>query len=176
MFWASGVILSKHSRGHFSGADSSRMQPKSGHQRSWLNSFLWHTEEQKKWNDDNGTHYFFTSEQEQNQMFHICSCLLDISMTMCRQCFNAAQLTAPERGWRPQHWAGLPMPDVPHVVETIQGGVLHLTNHTPCLFSVSLTMERWSAPHQTLWDDTRNSLTGLKSLHAPASQILLKPN
>lgn len=60
-----------------------------------------------------GEHYFFTSEQEQNQMFHICSCLLDISMTICRQCFNAAQLTAPERGWRPQHWAVLPMPDVP---------------------------------------------------------------
>lgn len=30
-------------------------------------------------------------------------------------------------------------------------------------------------PRQTLWDDTRNSLTGLKSLHTPASQMLLKP-
>lgn len=75
--------------------------------------FLWHAEEQKKWNNDNGAHYFFTSEQEQNQMFHICSCLLGISMRMCRQCFNAAQLTARERGWRPQHWAVLPVPDVP---------------------------------------------------------------
>lgn len=60
-----------------------------------------------------GGHCFFTSVQEQNQMFHICSCLLDISMTMCRHCFNAAQLTAPERGWRPQQWAALPVPDVP---------------------------------------------------------------
>lgn len=67
----------------------------------------------KKWNNDNGAHYFFTSEQEQNQMFHICSCFLGISMRMCRQCFNAAQLTARERGWRPQHWAVLPVPDVP---------------------------------------------------------------
>lgn len=80
---------------------------------STFNSFLWHAEEQKKRNNDNGAHYFFTSEQEQNQMFHICSCLLGISMRMCRQCFNAAQLTARERGWRPQHWAALAAPDVP---------------------------------------------------------------
>lgn len=31
-----------------------------------MNSFfLWHAEEQKLWNNDNGAHYFFTSEQEQ---------------------------------------------------------------------------------------------------------------
>lgn len=69
--------------------------------------------ENKKINDDNGTHYCFTSEQEHNQMFHICSCPLDISMTMCRLCFNAAQLTAWERGQRPQKWPAWPVPDVP---------------------------------------------------------------
>ena len=36
-----------------------------------------------------------------------------ISMRMCGQCFNAAQLTARERGWRARHWAGPPLPDVP---------------------------------------------------------------
>lgn len=93
-----------------------------------------------------GPYYFFTSEQEQNQMFHICSCILRISMRMCRQCFNAAQLTARERGWRPRHWAALPVPDVPPCCRNnTRGGVPHLTNHTPCLFSVSLTLERCSA-------------------------------
>lgn len=117
----------KQSSGHFSTTDSGHMQaevrpPKK--MASTMNSFfLWHTEEQKKWNNDNGAHYFFTSEQEQNQMFHICSCLLGISMRMCRQCFNAAQLTARERGWRPQHWAALPVPDVPPMSPKQYNGV-----------------------------------------------------
>lgn len=64
----------------------------------------------------------------------------------------------------------------PHVVETIQGGVPHLTNHTPCLFSVSSTVERCSTPPQTHCDDTQHSLTWLKWLHTPSyhRQILLK--
>lgn len=67
----------------------------------------------KKWNNDNGAHNSFTREQEQNQMVHICSFHPSISMRMCRECFNAAQLTARESRWRPQPWAALPVPDVP---------------------------------------------------------------
>lgn len=39
----------------------------------------------------------------------------------------------------------------PHVVKTIHGGVLHLTNHTLCLFSVRLTLERCSTPSNQPW-------------------------
>lgn len=113
-----------------------------------------------------GPYYFFTSEQEQNQMFHICSCILRISMRMCRQCFNAAQLTARERGWRPRHWAALPVPDVPPCCRNnTRGGCPAFNKSHPVSFlCLSDTGEMLSQP-QTNCDDTQHSLTEVRWLH-----------
>lgn len=66
--------------------------------------FLWHAGEQKQWNNDNGGHIISLQvHKKRTKCFTSAAAFSRISMRMCRQCFNAAQLTAPERGWRPQH-------------------------------------------------------------------------
>lgn len=99
-----------------------------------------------------------------------------ISMRMCRQCFNAAQLTARERGRRPQHWgcmaaARCPPPPTPCCGDNTRGGgggwggVLHLTSRNPVSFLCPA-----DAGETAACDDTRRSLTEVKWLHTPSEQ------
>lgn len=129
------------------------MQLKSGHQRRRPPPppTLFYGTQNDKTEKKNGTmttgHIISLQvNNSRTKCFTSAAAFLYISMTMCGQCFNAAQLTAPERGWRPQHWAVLPGQMSPHVVQTIRGGVPHLTNHTPNLPSVCLTAQRRSTP------------------------------
>lgn len=155
---SSSLQSSKHSWRHFFVSDVSYVQLKSGHQVRWPPPPTPFYDREQKINDESGTHYCFTSEQEHNQMFHICSCLLDISMTMCRLCINAAQLTAWGGGQRPQKWPSWPVPDVPACCRNKRRSRAFYTSHPMSFLSYREEMLSPTNPPRIPSQDT-NDLT-----------------
>lgn len=143
----------KRSRGHFSVTDSGHMQLKSGHQRRWPPPWtpFYDTRKNKK----------TKKKMKWWQRGNIISLQVNKNRTKCFTSAPAFWILAWQYAGSASmlHSSLLQKEDgdlntglycqcqmSPHVVETIQGGVPHLTNHTPCLFSVSSTVERCSTP------------------------------
>ena len=120
--------------------------------------FLLHAGEQKQWNNDNRGHIISLQvNKKRTKCFTSAAAFSRISMRMCRQCFNAAQLTAPERGWRPRHRCQMS----PVLSRQYNGGRPAFNKPHPVSSPLSLRHRRDARPPppQRHCDDIQHSLT-----------------